>query len=288
MGPHFIDLHIHTSASDGSDSPRQVVQKAAQSGLAAIAVTDHDTLSGIAEAEETGRCLGIDVIRGCELSVGTEYGEAHLLGLWLPQDTSGLEIVLAELRRKRQERNVRILSRLERLGMPLTLAELTAEAGGESVGRPHIARAMWRHGYVRDVQEAFSRYLGKGCPAFESKETLAPGQGVRLLADLGATVSFAHPMLLRCPALWLDAFTGQLKKDGLAAVEAYHSEHDAEKERRAVALADRHGLLLTGGSDYHGLSKPRVRLGYGKGGLRVTTAVLDRLKAARRERGLPV
>ncbi len=282
MPVRFIDLHIHTTASDGSDTPAQVVEKAARMGLAAVAITDHDTLSGLAEAEEAGRKFGVEVIRGCELSVTSPYGEVHLLALWLPEKPALLERTLAELRHKRNERNTRILARLAELGMPLMPEDLRCEAGGESVGRPHIARALVRRGHAADVREAFARYLGKDCPAYVPKEVLEPEQAVRLTASLGALVSFAHPMLVRCPATWLDEFTARLKVCGLEAVEAYHSEHSARQERDAVALAARHGLLLTGGSDYHGISKPGVTLGRGKGGLRVTTAVLDRLKAARR------
>ncbi len=286
MPVRFIDLHIHTTASDGSDTPAQVVEKAARIGLAAVAITDHDTVSGLAEAEEAGRRFGVEVIRGCELSVTSEYGEVHLLALWLPEDLSMLESTLAQLRHKRNERNARILARLAESGIHLTPGDLGREAGGESVGRPHIARALVRHGHAADTSEAFARYLGKGCPAYVPKENLEPEQGVRLAASLGALVSLAHPMLVRCPAAWLDAFTARLKTCGLGAVEAYHSEHSAQQERDAAALAARHGLLLTGGSDYHGISKPRVHLGRGKGGLRVTTAVLDRLKAARAVEGL--
>ena len=288
MPVQFIDLHVHTTASDGSDSPTEVVRRAAAARLAALAVTDHDTLSGLDEAEAEGRRLGLRVIRGCELSAGSEYGEIHLLGLWLPRQCPQVEARLAVLRERRLERNARILERLRELGMALTLDDVREFSGGESMGRPHIALAMKARGYVKDTREAMRTYLARGCPAFVPKAAFAPEEAVTLLASAGATVAFAHPMLLRCPPSWREALIQQLIPHGLHAIEAYHSEHSAADERACVELATRYGLTLTGGSDYHGITKPRIAVGRGKGGLRVTLAVLERLIAQRRALGLPV
>lgn len=278
MQPQLVDLHTHTTASDGSDSPTELVRKAAMARLAAVAVTDHDTVSGLDEAEEAGKQFGVEVVRGCELSVSSEFGEIHLLGLWLPKDCSSIEDELASLREKRDTRNDRILTRLQQLGVPLTLDQVLRESQGETVGRPHIARALLHAGYVKTVADAFQQYLGKDGAAFEPKEVLTPEDGVRLLADLGAVVSVAHPMLIRCPRPWLEETIAHLTTHGLTAIEAYHSEHSLADERYCVDLASRLNLHLSGGSDYHGTIKPRIRLGRGKGALRVTTAIYERLK----------
>lgn len=288
MQPRFVDLHTHTWASDGSDSPAQLVHKAAEARLAAIAVTDHDTVSGIAEAVEAGHRLGVEVIGGCELSVNSAYGEVHILGLWLPADCQELEGQLAVLRAARETRNRRIVEKLVGLGCPLTYDEVLDEAGGESVGRPHIARAMLKKGFGCSMDDIFRRFLGYYGLAFEPKTILEPEAGVSLLAGLGATVGIAHPMLVHCPRTWFEDFVIRLQAVGLSALEAYHSEHSATDERYCVDLAARLGLGLTGGSDYHGVAKPSVRLGRGKGTLRVTEAMLDRLKAQRVAKGLPV
>ena len=286
MQPRFVDLHTHTTASDGTDAPRDLIRRAASLKLAAVAVTDHDTVSGLDEAEAAGREYGVEIIRGCELGVQEQYGEIHLLGLWLPRHSAPLDAELARLRGHREERNLKILDRLRSIGINIGYQEVLDEAGGESVGRPHIARVLQKRGIVSNFAQAFELYLGYYGAAYVPRTLLTPEEGVSLMADLGAVVSFAHPMLIRCPPSWFDEIIPRLKEAGLGAIEAYHSEHSAADERACVGLAQRHGLLLTGGSDYHGEAKPGVELGRGKGGLRVTSAVLERLKTDRRARGL--
>ena len=281
MQPRFVDLHTHTTASDGTDSPRELIRKAAALKLAAVAVTDHDTVSGLAEAEAAGREFGVEVIRGCELGVQGQYGEIHLLGLWLPSRSKPLDEALARLRVHREERNQRILERLGTCGIKVTYQEVLEEAGGESVGRPHIAEVLRKHGVVSSIAQAFQLYLGYGGMAYVPRTLLAPEEGVGLMAGIGAVVSFAHPMLIRCPETWYDEIVPRLREAGLSAIEAYHSEHSARDVRFCVDLAARYGLGLSGGSDYHGTAKPGVSLGRGRGGLRVTAALLDALRSRR-------
>lgn len=294
MSIRFIDLHAHSTASDGSDTPAELVRKAAAAKLAAIALTDHDTTSGLAEAVHEGRQRGVEVIRGCELGVRCEHGELHILGLWLPEqdDDTPLAAALAALRHRRAARNQRIAAQLRACGVDIEYAEVEGISGGESVSRLHFARILLQKGHVPTLQEAFVRYIGPGGRAYVARETLSPADGVRLLHSVGGTVALAHPMLFRHPgngfAEWLDDTVADLKRHGLDAIEAYHSEHSQAETRRCVDLAARHGLALTGGSDYHGAGKPGITLGRGRGGLRVTTAVLENLKERRRRQGLPV
>ena len=199
----FIDLHTHSQASDGTDSPGQLVRNAHAQGLAAVAVTDHDTVSGLDEAEAAARELGLEFVRGCELSTSTELGEMHVLGLWLPRDLAPLQDRLKYLRGKRSERNIRIVEKLQGLGVEITLDEVLHEARGESVGRPHIAAVLVRKGYVKDVSEAFREYLGYYGRAYLPKEVLQPEEAVGVLSSLGATVCLAHPMLQKLPVGWL-------------------------------------------------------------------------------------
>lgn len=286
----FVDLHTHTTASDGSDSPVVLVEKAARLGLAAVAVTDHDTLAGLEEAEAEACRRGVELVRGCEISTRFAGEEAHMLGLWLPREEDALrplEEALAGMRRLRVSRNRRIAERLAAQGLPVTYEAAQDVAGGEVVGRPHFAALLCRLGVTATPREAFERFLGSRGAAYVPRELPEPRQAVALLADCGATVSLAHPRLMHCPPEALEQLVAELAPAGLSALEAYHSEHSAQDERWCVGLAQRHGLLLTGGSDYHGLSKPGVSLGRGRGGLRVTVGVLERLKAARRARGLP-
>ncbi len=286
MRPKLIDLHTHSTVSDGSDSPTELVRKAAEANLMALALTDHDTIAGLEEAEEAGHHYNIEIIRGCEISASSPYGEVHFLGLWVPKKCNELETFLARLRDIRNIRNNQILEKLATIGRPLSLETVFAESGGESIGRPHIAKAMVRQGYIEHMDDAFRLYIGKDKPAFVPKVDLRPEDAVQMLHNMGATVAFAHPMLLRCPKGWQAELVARLRPYGLDAIEAYHSEHSAVDERYCVDIAARHQLLLTGGSDYHGKSKSRIRLGVGKGGLRVSVAILEKLKAQRREKGL--
>lgn len=196
----LIDLHTHSLASDGTDSPSALVEKAHAAGLAALAVTDHDTLSGLEEAEATGRSLGISVIRGCELSTGTEHGEMHILGLWLPREAKPLQERLVFLRRKRAERNALIVEKLRGLGLAISMDDVREAARGESVGRPHIADVLLRKGYAKDSRQAFQEYLGSRGKAFVPKEVLEPEAAVRLLAGWEPRSAWPTPCSRNIPA----------------------------------------------------------------------------------------
>ena len=287
----LIDLHCHSTASDGSDAPAELVRKAADAGLAALAVTDHDSIAGLDEARRNAEGTRLEVIRGCEISARGEGGEMHILGLWIPRQHSNLsafEGVLRDLRGHRGARNRIMVERLNKQGCALSYDDVLAEAEGGSVGRPHIARVLLRKGYAKSAQEVFSRYLGSKGSAYEPKKVLQPEEAVELLLSVGATVALAHPKLIRVSGTGLEAMVVRLRACGLSALEAYHSEHSEMDTRFCLTLAAKQNLALCGGSDYHGRLKPDIALGTGRGGLRVPESLLDHLKQQRREQGLPV
>ena len=287
----LIDLHCHSTASDGSDAPVELVRKAVDADLAALAVTDHDSLAGLDEAQQAAEGTKLELIHGCEISARGEGGEMHILGLWVPQDhpnLSAFEDALRELRDHRAARNQIMVERLRKQGCSLIYDDVLAEAKGDSVGRPHIARVLMRKGYARTAQEVFTRYLGSKGSAFEPKKVLQPEEAVELLLSVGATAAFAHPKLIRASDAWLGAMSVRLKACGLSAIEAYHSEHSEADTRFCLALAAKHSLVLCGGSDYHGKLKPDIALGRGRGILHVSESLLNQLKEQRREQGLPV
>ena len=284
----FIDLHTHSTASDGTDSPTELVRKAAQAHLAVLALTDHDTLAGLEEAEQEAKRQNMGFVRGCEISTATPWGEAHFLGLWIPEKgekTALLEAELDKVRQQRKERNLRIAEKLRTLGFDVSYEAAAALAGGTVVGRPHFAALLCALGVVKDRKEAFRLYLGRDGLAYVPRRLMSPQEAVSLLKSTGAVVSMAHPRLLHAPVEELDHLLAGLKEQGLDALEAYHSEHDAGDVRLCVELASRHHLQLSGGSDYHGLAKPNISIGHGKGGLRVGFSVYEELMKYRREQG---
>ena len=278
----FVDLHTHSHASDGTDSPEELVRLAAQAGLSAIALTDHDTLAGLDEACLAGTRHGISVIRGCELASESPYGEVHFLGLWIPEHAPALESALHGIREERMVRNRQILTKLCEAGMDVSMEEVLAEAGGETIARPHIARVLVAKKYVSSVQDAFASLLGDGGSMFIPRALPSPQEALVLLKNEGAVTVLAHPMLIKAPFSWLEKLVHGLATEGLDALEAWHSDHDAAKVRTVTSMAKRYGLALSGGSDYHGGVKPFIQLGSGKGQLRIPWTVLEALQARRK------
>lgn len=283
-----VDLHTHSNASDGTDSPGELIDNAHKAGLRAVAITDHDTLGGLKEAKKACAAYdNLDFVRGVEISTGSSQGDMHILGLWVPEDAEPLEKVLAKMRAKRTSRNERMVERIAALGVGITMDDVMKEAKGESVGRPHIARAIVAKGYVRDINEAFARYVGAGCPTYIAKEVMQPEDAVALLAKIGASPVLAHPMLKPYPPGWIEEFVKKLLPFGLCGIEAWHSEHTDEDTQDVLAIARRYHLCVSGGSDYHGSNKPHISLGTGYGSLCVSVDAYERLRAWRLEHNLP-
>ena len=275
----MIDLHVHTTCSDGTLSPTEVVALAAGLGLSAVAITDHDTVDGLEEALAAGPRYGIEVVPGVEINL--EHGQItlDLLGYFLRglPDTA-LRGCLAELCAYRDERNARILERLGELGLPVQPAELAEIAGGGAVGRPHIGEAMRRRGYVTSISDAFARYLRRGAPAFVDRRRLTLAESVRLLQRTGGLAVIAHPGIIRTDEAGLAAIVSEAAALGVAGLECWHPDHSAETVARCLDLARGNGLVATGGSDYHGTIKPDAHLGRGAGGAPIADDVLEALK----------
>ncbi|HST06675.1 MAG TPA: PHP domain-containing protein [Gemmatimonadaceae bacterium] len=251
----FVDLHTHSTASDGTLPPEQVIEAAERSGLAALALTDHDTIEGVPRARAAGERAGIRVIAGCELSAFQDDHEIHLLALHLSQ-LDALQRHLSELRAHRQTRAARIVEKLNALGIPLTLGEVLQQSNGGAVGRPHVARALIARGVVHDFRDAFVRYLGGNGSAFVPKEKLSVEDAIAIAHEAGGLAIWAHPG---------DGGRRErlepLVAAGLDGVEIRHPSHSAEDVKRLQALADFFGLVPSGGSDWHGASDGPRRLG---------------------------
>jgi predicted metal-dependent phosphoesterase TrpH len=274
-----IDLHTHSTASDGSETPARVVKLAAEAGIGSLALTDHDTQQGIAEAAAEADRLGIDLIPGTEISAEFDRGAMHLIILFLTPGPGPLQNRLAELRSGRDGRNARILERLADLGVPVSPEEVLELAGGESVGRPHIAAAMMRRGYVETIGEAFERYLARGQPAYENRWRMKPEEAISLAIESGAVAVLAHPHTLGLDrSEEVSTTLSGLADAGLRAMECYYPAYSPLEQEGYVALAERFGLAPSGGSDFHGTYKPGVSLGVGRGNLIVPDGVLDRLR----------
>jgi hypothetical protein len=290
----FVDLHCHSTASDGTFSPTQVIQLAKERGLSALALTDHDTIGGVAEAADEARRAGIDFLPGIEIS--SEYphpGTMHILGYGIDPQSSTLLDLTSKLLEGRDNRNPQIVKKLQELGVSITMEEVERQAregGGSSakpeaaekdtskwkappdpnkplvVGRPHIAAILLRKGYVSSIKQAFDKYLAPGGLAYFDKERLTPRQALEMIRDSGGLPVLAHPVQLRTEN---DGQLERVVKDlvdlGLIGIEVIHSDHNAELFEKYSAMADRYNLLKTGGSDFHGTNKKDIDLGVANG-----------------------
>lgn len=242
----FVDLHAHSTASDGSRSPADLVLEAKRVGLTAVALTDHDTVDGIAEAREAGMRLAIQVVPGVELSAVEGDEETHVLGLHLA-DTTDLERGLADLRVMRRTRAERIVARLNDLGVRITFEDVLEHAAGGAIGRPHVARALIAHGWAMDFRDAFDRYLASGRPAYVGKDRLPIAEAIAMIHRARGIAVLAHPA-----GTGTRARIEALAAVGLDGVEVLHPSHGAEDVARLGALADHFHLVRSGGSDWHG------------------------------------
>jgi hypothetical protein len=266
-----VDLHVHTTASDGQFSPADIVRQALEIGLEAIAVTDHDTIDGVPQALEAAEGAPLEVIPGVELSTLHSTTEVHVLGYYISQDDLGLRDTLTRLRDSRLQRAQRILAKLDRLGMPLGWDELQRIAGQAVIGRPHISLAMLERGYISTVAEAFDLYIGRGKPAYAERYKLSPDEAVRIILRAGGLPVLAHP-------LEVAYLVPALVEAGLLGLEAYYPGYAPDETEFLLRVADKHALVATGGSDFHGAD---VLPGHHLGAVMVPYEAVQQLHACR-------
>lgn len=278
-----IDLHIHTTASDGTLTPSQVVQLAKKRQLKAIAITDHDTVDGVKEALEEGRRISLEVIPGVEISANVKTGSLHLLGYFVETERGILKEKLERLKQARSERNSRIATKLNNLGINITYQEVVAASGGGQVGRPHFAQVLVDKGYVHSLNEAFDRYLGQGAPAYVDKYRFDAKEAIDIVLKAGGVPVLAHPFTLNCTPEDLETLVTELVQDGLKGIEAFNPDHAHEQTAWYQRLAEKLGLVKTGGSDFHGTLE-KAELGtIGKGVCLPYTIVEELMRVKYRE-----
>ncbi len=245
-----VDLHLHTTASDGRYSPEEVVRRAAERGLRVISITDHDSVDGIAPALAAARDYpGLMVIPGVEVSTDVPRGEVHVLGYFIDYTRKELKAALARFRSSREDRAKGMIDKLAALGIKIEWCRVKELAGGGAVGRPHVARAMLEKGYIESIKEAFDKYIAREGPAYVEREKMTPAEAVRLVARSNGLPVMAHPFTVPDA----EAMIAELKAAGLLGIEAYYKDYSLEERDRLLELADKYHLITTGGTDYHGL-----------------------------------
>jgi hypothetical protein len=278
----MIDLHVHTTMSDGSFSPTEVVRLAVTKSLQAIAITDHDTVAGIGQAQAEGFRTGVEVISGVEMSVQWNPGIVHILGFFIRSDDPQLLESLSHLGKGRHDRIPKIVSKLSDCGVHISVEEVNRESGGGVPGRPHVAKVMVRKGIVSGIQEAFDLYLGKGAPAYVKKTKVTPGEAIRVIEKAGGLPVLAHPYSLeeQDPNRLREILQGFMRQ-GLEGIEVYCPKHTPEQTRVFLDLALELNLAVTGGTDFHGAGKPEVELGVFPGSGPLPYSILQEMKTRR-------
>ena len=278
-----IDLHIHSTASDGSLTPSEILRQAQKLGLAAIAITDHDSLEGSKAAIRTSIPASLKFLTGVEISAAYPpflpgSGSFHILGYRIHLDDTILNQTLDRLRQARKNRNPQILKRLDNIGFPLSIEEVQQVAGQGQIGRPHIAQAMMHKGFVQSIDEAFDKFLGNNKPAYVDKYRISCAEAIRIILGANGIPVLAHPGLLNIKTKAdLDGLIVNLKAIGIKGIEAYYPQHTREKIKEYTEIAERHNLLVTGGTDFHGDIMPKIKMGSGNGTMHIPYKLYEKL-----------
>ncbi len=274
-----IDLHLHTTASDGTDTPAETVEKAAALGLAAVALADHDTVSGVAEARRAGERLGVEVVPGIEVSSDYRDNNIHVLGYFLDPESPALQPVLDWVRIERIARNEYVVNRMADDGIDISVEELRREYPDAVLGRPHMAELLMKKGYVSSVKEGFERYLGEGSKYYLPKRRISLARAIETIRAAGGVPVLAHPLQYGYPLGEVTEMIEYAVSLGVRALECFYSEHSPEQERWLLAQAERYALGVSGGSDWHGSRKPWIQMGRGMDNLEIPYRVLEELRA---------
>lgn len=274
-----IDLHTHSTFSDGTFTPLQLVKYAEEKGLKAFALTDHDTTEGVKEAKSIE--TNVEVISGVEISTRYDKKEIHIVGLYVNENDADLNKQLKYYREKRVTRNFEILEKLNSLGVDITIDDVKESCTGDVISRAHIAKALVSKGFVGSYTEAFDRYLGDNKCAYVPRETLNYEESMELITKAGGVPVLAHPLLYKMSDTNLENMMVKLRQKGLKAVEVYYSNHSNSDTQHVMAMANRVGLIYSGGSDFHGATKPKIDMGTGMGKLAVPYEILEKIRGER-------
>ncbi len=278
----YVDLHLHTTASDGALSPAEMVRYAKRKGLQAIAITDHDTIDGCEEGVSEGERVGFEVIPGIEISAEYSPGSMHILGFFLDIHHPLLNERLKYLQKARVERNPKMVAKLNQLGIRITYEEVLKASGGGQVGRPHFANVLLEKKIVRSFQEAFDRFLKKGAPAYVDKFRFTSKEALHFIREARGVAVLAHPNTLGVNrSSDLEKIIVQLVDEGLQGIEVYYPEHSSTEMAQYKTLADRYKLVSTGGTDYHGIEKNELDIGVGRGEMKLPYTIVEDMKALR-------
>ena len=274
-----IDLHTHSTFSDGTFTPLQLVKYAEEKGLKAFALTDHDTTEGVKEAKSIE--TNVEVMSGVEISTRYDKKEIHIVGLYVNENDADLNKQLKYYREKRVTRNFEILEKLNSLGVNITIDDVKESCTGDVISRAHIAKALVSKGFVGSYTEAFDRYLGDNKCAYVPRETLNYEESMELITKAGGVPVLAHPLLYKMSDTNLENMMVKLRQKGLKAVEVYYSTHSNSDTQHIMAMANRVGLIYSGGSDFHGATKPKIDMGTGMGKLAVPYEILEKIRGER-------
>lgn len=283
---HYIDLHVHSNCSDGTLSPAEVAARAAEKGLSAIALTDHDCVAGIATACAAAEALFVDgaplrIVPGVEISADYKNRDIHILGLLIDPEHAALKAALLKALSSRDTRNKKMVKNLQAAGLDITMEELLFGAGDTVITRAHFARLLLAKGYVKTREEAFQKYLDDGTPYYVRREYMQPHEAIRLIREAGGIPVLAHPLLYHLDSGGVRELVAKLVREGLMGIETIYSKNTGTDEAFVRKLAAQYQLLMTGGSDFHGANKPGVEIGVGHGNLRIPEEMLAALDLAK-------
>ena len=278
---NFIDLHVHSNISDGTFTPTQLVHYGIEKKLSALALTDHDSMDGLEEAIAASKGTSIQIIEGIELSTAYRGKDIHILGLFVNPNDKVFHKKIVDFQNARLIRNEKMTENLRNAGFDISVGKMTEAFGESQLTRAHFARYLFDHGYVKNMKEAFKKYLNDDSPYFVPREKITPVQAVTLLLDNKAIPILAHPLLYHFTNQELETLVKELKEAGLVGLEAVYSENSIADEGNMKRLAKKYDLLISGGSDFHGSNKPHLDLGTGRGNLRIPEDILNTLKKYR-------
>lgn len=273
-----IDLHTHSTASDGSMTPAELIRHVKASGLKAVALTDHDTTCGLAEAAIEAAAIGIELVRGVELAAWQDKTELHIVGLDIDDTQPEFIAAMTEMQQIREDRNRRMVALMANAGVDITLEKLHEKEGGGVLTRANFARYLVSVGFVTSIDEAFKRYLDNGRPFYLPRTKITPKRAITLIKSAGGIPILAHPMLYKLGKETLEKYIRLLKEEGLEGIEVYYSTNSPSDDLYLSRLANKYALKYSGGSDFHGSYKPHIKIGTGKGRLVVPYDILEKLR----------